>query len=605
MKKKFFYYLKKFRGVFFLITLILALVGSYQYHYHSYSSPIKAIQVVLYSTVKLFAFAPTSFVTNEAPLVYELAVWLAPAVTMVGFFSLFKKIYQTLKFNVFHIGKKHLLLIGDNERTVEFIKSINREKNKEAIILICDIADSIDEDKYKNLLTKIIRLDFSNPTNEINTMMLKDEKLGDHIRIISFEEEPKNYGIINKLHQMKFWNDKVEIFLETKNNRIKELIEAKMDKLTDFDVHYFNVNELLVKKLIEDSTFSFNNVSGFKDDWSDKKFESMEEIGQELGAFNILIIGFSEISEHFLMQATNLLTINPIKNLSVTVIDSSVDRFRDFVYSKRMIKNVIDFEFVDIGNESYKIKEEVEKRHAIKKYSAAFFGIEDVTKNIIAVDNLIDGLWDVPFAVYANNIVELNTVIESLKLRHKEITAFGDKSQVINKNVIIKEELLNKAKSFNSYYNKVMNKLMGWDSASKTSEEEWMSLSNIKKESSAYQAAHRNTKLKILGKFTELKELPDNPKEMVDLWGQRLADNSVEEQVSIVEKDPYLNFMTALEHKRWNNFYYMRDFVFDDVKDEYKKQHDCLIDDWTEFLTSKQRDKAIFDTLSTLSLYEK
>lgn len=603
MKKKFFYYLKKFKVVFFLITLALALYGSYQYHYHKYSNPIKAVQVVLYSTVKLFAFSPTSFVTNEAPLAYELAVWLAPAVTMVGFFSLFKRIYQIIKFNIFHIGKKHILLIGDNDKTVEFIKSINGEKDRQACILICDISDTVDEVKYNNLLTKILRLDFSNPTNEINTRLLKDEKLGTNARLISFEEEPKSYGIIDKLHQMNFWDGKLEIFVETKNYRIKELIEAKMDKLERFDLHYFNIKELLVKKLVEESAFSFNYVEGFRDDWSEKSFNSMEEIAACLGTFNILIVGFSEISEHFLMQITNLLTVNPIKNLSVTVVDNSPTRFRDFVYSKRMIKNVLDFEFINVEDEFYKIKEEVYKRHSEKRYCAGFFGMEDVSENILIVDNLLETLADVPIAVYADNIMELNTVIESLRLRHKEIIAFGDKSEVINKKVIIKEELLQKAKEFNSYYDKVMNELMGWDPDEKTRDEKWMSLSNIKKESSAYQAAHRNTKLKILGKFTEINELKNSPKEIISEWIKILQEKNISEQVRIVQENPHLNFMTALEHKRWNNFYYMRDFVYDEVKDEYKKKHDCLIDDWSEFLESKQREKAIFDTLSMLSIY--
>ena len=122
MKKKFFYYLKKYKIIFFVITLILALVGSYQFHYHNYTSKWKAVQVIIYSTVKLFAFSPTSAVTNEAPLTYEIAVWMAPAVTMVGFFTLFKKIYETIKFNFFHINKEHILLMVDNEDTVEFIK---------------------------------------------------------------------------------------------------------------------------------------------------------------------------------------------------------------------------------------------------------------------------------------------------------------------------------------------------------------------------------------------------------------------------------------------------------------------------------------------------
>lgn len=220
-------------------------------------------------------------------------------------------------------------------------------------------------------------------------MTLRDEKLGKRIRVVSFEEEPKNFGLISKLHQMKFWDHIVEVYVETKNYRIKELIEARMDQLKDFDLHYFNIQELLVKKLMEDSSFNFNPIAGFNDDWSEKTFSSMEEISEELGTFNILIIGFSEISEHFLSQASNLLTVNPLKNLSVTVIDSSVSRFNNFINSRKMISKVIDFEFIEVGEAAYKIKPEAEKRHLDKTFSAVFFGFDDVNKNIILVDNLI------------------------------------------------------------------------------------------------------------------------------------------------------------------------------------------------------------------------
>lgn len=63
-----------------------------------------------------------------------------------------------------------------------------------------------------------------------------------------------------------------------------------------------------------------------------------------------------------------------------------------------------------------------------------------------------------------------------------------------------------------------------------------------------------------------------------------------------------MNYLTALEHKRWNNFYYMRDFTYSEEKSEIRKTHDCLIDDWDVILGGIQRDKAIYDFLSVLSL---
>lgn len=603
MKKKFFYYLKKYKIIFFVITLILALVGSYQFHYHNYTSKWKAVQVIIYSTVKLFAFSPTSAVTNEAPLTYEIAVWMAPAVTMVGFFTLFKKIYETIKFNFFHINKEHILLMGDNEDTVEFIKSLNRENKNLASILLCDLSASIDEEKYKKLLTKVVRLDFSDPENDVNRLLIEDEKLSSTVILVSFEDEPRNYGMIAAFHKMKEWDSKVDIFVKTKDYRIKELIENKMDKLSNFDVHYFNIDELLVKKLLEESTFAFSKPADFDGTMDKLTYKDLQELSRELGTYKLLIVGFSEISEQFLLQAANILTINPIKNLSITVIDNQEARFRNFIKARRNISKVFDYDFINVKDEYYRIKEEVEKYHGEEEYSAVFFGFEDVSRNIISADDLIDILEDVPFAIYSNNLSELDTLIESLRLKHEKITAFGDRSAVLNRPVIIDEDILDKAKVFNAYYNEVMNDLMGWSSDGKTIEEQWMALSNVKKESSAYQAAHRMTKLRVLNQLSKLGEFDDNPIKIVKAWKEQLDGKDVARQVAEIEDNPYMNFMTALEHKRWNNFYYMRDFEYDEVKDESKRKHDCLIDNWTDFLSSRQRDKAIFDFLSTLSLY--
>ncbi len=60
-----------------------------------------------------------------------------------------------------------------------------------------------------------------------------------------------------------------------------------------------------------------------------------------------------------------------------------------------------------------------------------------------------------------------------------------------------------------------------------------------------------------------------------------------------------MNFFAQLEHKRWSNFYYMKNFRLG-AKNEEMCTHDCLIDDWEAFLSGPQRDKAIYDFLSLL-----
>ena len=77
---------------------------------------------------------------------------------------------------------------------------------------------------------------------------------------------------------------------------------------------------------------------------------------------------------------------------------------------------------------------------------------------------------------------------------------------------------------------------------------------------------------------------------------------STKEQINIIEKNSAMNYMSALEHKRWNNFYYMKNFVYSEKKDEVNCTHNSLIDDWDEFLYSDKREQVIYDFISVLSV---
>ncbi len=117
-----------------------------------------------------------------------------------------------------------------------------------------------------------------------------------------------------------------------------------------------------------------------------------------------------------------------------------------------------------------------------------------------------------------------------------------------------------------------------------------------------YQAFHQPIKKMLLDKITELPDQVDSKADLLKDWRENLEGKPVAEQVDIIEANAVMNFLTALEHERWNHFYFMRHFVFNDEKNLENYQHDCLITNWSDFMSSKQRDKAIYDFLSVLDL---
>ncbi len=603
MKSKISHYLKKIRIPFFLVALILSIVGSYQLYHGNYSSWLKEFAVILYSVIKLFTFFPLNGITNEGPLVYEIAIWMAPISTVLGIFSVFEGIYKQIKLAFLHVGRQHLVVMGAGEDAIQFMKNISDSKDKTRIICLLDEADKADEARLNKLNVLTVKVDYANPDSVKNHLALKDRKIGDMGIIVCFEPEPMNYGKITTLYKM-FGNQppQMRVYIQSENYRFKEMVQFKMDELINFDIHYFNIKSLLISNLLNGTDFKVKNPEKMSQPWKEKSFKSYRDIADNQGSYHILIVGFTAIAEEFLNQASNIFTLNPIERMKVTIIDKNVDeKFEKFCTYRRHIDRVIDVNLIE-NNLSYKTMLDRMNQAQKETFSMALFSAENLEENVLYLDWLIDSLGNTPIAFYAENQSDATALIDSFKLRHNNLIGFGDSSDVLTKSIIIDELLLEKAKVFNAGYNRYAAEMMGWEISEESIEEQWMKLSNIKKESNEFQAGHQRTKKLLLDKFTETKENPDSIEEILSSWRDLLIGKSVSEQVDLVESDPYVNYMTALEHKRWSNFYYMRDFEFNNEKNEMKKQHDCLIDDWDEFMGGKQRDKAIYDTLSTLVL---
>jgi len=172
---------------------------------------------------------------------------------------------------------------------------------------------------------------------------------------------------------------------------------------------------------------------------------------------------------------------------------------------------------------------------------------------------------------------------------------------VLNFEAITNEPLEIKAKEFNAYYNKISEKILNNPEQNISIEEQWNSLSNIKKDSSRNQCMHQNVKEVLLEKIAKIDGF-SSVEELLNAWKTMMDFVSIKEQINIIEKNPAMNYMSALEHKRWNNFYYMKNFVYSEKKDEVNCTHNSLIDDWDEFLCSDKREQVIYDFISVLSV---
>lgn len=316
-----------------------------------------------------------------------------------------------------------------------------------------------------------------------------------------------------------------------------------------------------------------------------------------------MLIGFKNCGKSLFELVVNQTLVNAKENMKITIVDRKISNIiEEYKATIRELKKVANIELIDGDINHISTQNKIKENHKKDPFTAVLFSTKNCTESLIFMDLLGEEIFkNVNTAVFCENIWENKPLIESIILKYPNITVFGELIDVLNFESITNESLEIKAKEFNAYYNKITENIMDSPEQDISVEEQWTSLSNIKKDSSRNQCMHQNVKEVLLGKIAQMEGL-SSVEELLNRWKAMIDSVSVKEQINIIEKNPAMSYMSALEHKRWSNFYYMRNFVYSEKKDEVNGTHNSLIDDWDEFLNSKKREEVIYDFISVLSV---
>ena len=296
-------------------------------------------------------------------------------------------------------------------------------------------------------------------------------------------------------------------------------------------------------------------------------------------------------------MAINQTLVNAKENVKITIVDRKISNIiEEYKATIRELKKVANIELIDGDINHISTQNKIRENHKKAPFTAVLFSTKNCTESLIFMDLLGEEIFkNVNTAVFCENIWENKPLIESILLKYPNITVFGELIDVLNFESITNEPLEVKAKEFNAYYKKISGKIMNSPEEDISIEDQWDSISNIKKDSS------RSVKEVLLEKITQMEGL-SSVEELLNRWKAMIDTVSVKEQINIIEKNSAMNYMSALEHKRWSNLYYMKNFVYSEKKDEVKCTHNSLIDDWDEFLHSDKREEVIYDFISVLSV---
>ena len=606
--KKFFNEIKHFFNknlwIIYLTGFILSFIGSFQVYHGRFNNIIKEISVIIVSVLKLFLFSPTEGFLKPQPLAYELAIWVAPAGTVLATFSVFKKLYTVISLKIRHFNKEHIIVMGLNEYSMMFMKNfMNSPTRKKILCIVPENTDVKKVEKLNKLGILTCSIDYISGMTKENLRTAEDFKFSSVDTVICFEEEPKNYGYIKLISKLMKSKSTVDVYMCIRNKRIQNIIQHEMDKIEVFDIHYFNIFDLISNDLINDKKFKFYSVKGLKENWNKYVINSSEDISTLIGCAHILVIGFADFGKGLIEVAANQSVVNMNKNMKMTVVDlkaeTLIDEYRAGI---RNLDNVADINIINGDILLKSVQEKLRTLHLRTPFTSVVFATKNTLDNLVFLDLMNDILKNVNIALYCENLQEISPLIKAVKSRYRSMSVFGELPVILNYKTIVNKALDNDSKNFNADYNKLTASMLGYSFPSESPVEQWNKLSNIKKESNRNQFMHQNVKKEILRKITEINGYPDTIEEIISLWKKKLENLPVSEQINIIEKDPFMNYMCALEHKRWNNFYYMKNFVYSETKDEINHTHNCLIDDWEKFRKGPQRNTIIYDFLSVLNI---
>ena len=625
------YYKKKIILFLFILTIIFAILSLYEYYHTKISDPIQLWSAVLYGTVKLFLFAAPLSAENPGGIFYELAKWLAPILTSAFIFTQISNVLLHLK-NMFlnGISRKHVILFGDSPVARALLTNLLADRESYRISFVTK--QFLEEQRKNKLERKGIasyQLDFEKcDQNEIRDLFLALHISSAKYLFFTGESDLENFSlyasVIGRIRPKK----NIVSFVHCESNTVIGYMEDLRPE--GMDTVYFEEEELTVRMLLEKKAVQERLFSSFsrlplanagkeqaasRQERVDEGEEpTVEEMDATILPPHVLVFGINSLLFPLLKKLANDATLSLQKNARVTVVDTDAGKKLHELFpvqGKEGIFRALEMDSIELCSEhsSYRKREQIRaflKSMEQEERPSLFFLLqEDVIENLKVLQLLRSSFQEAPKLFRNSSAVVLSHV---LKEEGEEVETFGDLSTVLTEPVLIRASLDKRAKAFNEAYNKAAEAAgMGEGSS-------WNSLSYVRKESSRLSASHAAVKEAFLRQYfrdrsdeeiraflsrkeTEFRSLEELEKKDKPAFRERFRH--------FLKENPELDFLSRLEHKRWCNSYYAMFFRYGEKKDESRKTHPCLIDEWETVIGEKfDLCHPEYDLLSVFALFK-
>ena len=616
MKENKTYYKKKIYFILLIMTLVFSFTSLYEYYSESIENPFLRISNVLFGILKMFLFTPPISPEKSTSILYEIAKWMAPILTSAFVFTKISNTLLHLKNIVINkFSRNHILIFEKSLMSETLITNLMNEKTPYKISLISrQFIDDNLKAKYEKKGIATYQIDFEKSgKNEIrellNTVNINKVKYMFFCSDADLENYALYANVIKRIKPKRNITCYVKCESKTVSSYIEDVITRAREEaevLKKIDTVHFDQMDLTVRMLMSDKCVFKSLKSSLNDLSQMDNVISLGKINESIRNMHILILGVNELTEVLLKHIANDMTLCLKANTKVSIMDKAVDSKMEAILDKNEgLKNALNLKAIDIGSSRNSLQEGLTKIKNEGDLSLIFMMDEDVVKSLKYLKTLTGYFGSLPKVIRNVSNIDLSYVLPK---NSDNILVFGDVSQIMTSDIMIRESLDARAKSFNDSYNKAVE-MSGMGNGNN-----WNELSYVKRTSSRLSATHGKVKEEILRKIF-FKNSDDEIRNYLakkfeefgalqDIMQQDWEEFKIRFR-GYLSDNPILDFLSRLEHKRWCNSYYAMNFIYGEKKDEDLKTHPCLIDDW-DIIIGEKFDicHPEYDLLSVFTLFK-
>ena len=616
MKENKTYYKKKIYIILLIMTLVFSFTSLYEYYSESIENPFLRISNVLFGILKMFLFTPPISPEKSTSILYEIAKWMAPILTSAFVFTKISNTLLHLKNIVINkFSRNHILIFEKSLMSETLITNLMNEKTPYKISLISrQFIDDNLKAKYEKKGIATYQIDFEKSgKNEIrellNTVNINKVKYMFFCSDADLENYALYANVIKRIKPKRNITCYVKCESKTVSSYIEDVITRAREEaevLKKIDTVHFDQMDLTVRMLMSDKCVFKSLKSSLNDLSQMDNVISLGKINESIRNMHILILGVNELTEVLLKHIANDMTLCLKANTKVSIMDKAVDSKMEAILDKNEgLKNALNLKAIDIGSSRNSLQEGLTNIKNEGDLSLIFMMDEDVVKSLKYLKTLTGFFGNLPKVIRNVSNIDLSYVLPK---NSDNILVFGDVSQIMTSDIMIRESLDARAKSFNDSYNKAVE-MSGMGNGNN-----WNELSYVKRTSSRLSATHGKVKEEILRKIffnnsdDEIRNYLSKKFEefgaLQDIMQQDWEEFKIRFR-GYLSNNPILDFLSRLEHKRWCNSYYAMNFVYGEKKDEDLKTHPCLIDDW-DIIIGEKFDVCHpeYDLLSVFTLFK-